>query len=66
MNKKEVKALSNEALIVAFYDVIVVGVKEANSVRGETKKTAREEDIIISEIASRFGLDKEAIVKGMV
>lgn len=63
MKLAEIKALSNEKLISQFYWCTVRGVHEANSVRGYTQKTSREESWIIDELCKRFNLDKEKIVK---
>jgi hypothetical protein len=57
MNKKEIKALDNNKLLIEFYWIAVKTTNEVNSRRGLTKKTALKEERLLEELAERFGLD---------
>lgn len=63
MKFAEIKEMTNEQLIGAFYWVAVQVTKEENSMRGLSKKTAKEETWLLNEMVKRFGLDAVALDK---
>jgi hypothetical protein len=65
MNKKEIQELSGEKLLNAFYWLAVRTTHEVNSKRGLTKQTIKEEDLILNEFASRFGLNRDFLKDGI-
>jgi hypothetical protein len=58
MKQSEVKEMNNEKLIAALYWVAVRATNEANSHRGLTKQTSKEEEWIVTEVVKRFDLDE--------
>jgi hypothetical protein len=63
LNKTEITQLNDSKLFASFHDYVVKLVKEANSVRGETKKTSKEFDLIVNECIERFNLDRETLIE---
>lgn len=65
MKQSEIKVMTNEELMAAFYWAAVRTTNEVNSRRGLTKQTAKEETWLIAEVTKRFGLDATALHNGM-
>ncbi|MGG3045795.1 hypothetical protein ABEO76_21955 [Bacillus anthracis] len=66
MKQKDIKEMSNEALIIAFSDVTVLQTKEVNFGRGYTTEQSRKElKWIVSEISKRFEMSQETILEGI-
>lgn len=66
MNKTEISLLENEELLIAFYWLAVRTTNEENSRRGVTKKTFKEEGLILEEMHKRFGIDIEKLKQGVI
>lgn len=62
MKKNDVLNLNDSELFAAYYGITVQLVKEANSMRGETKKSAQQANWIIEECIKRFGLDRDVLI----
>jgi hypothetical protein len=63
MNKKDIQTLSDVEIFSALYWIGSSITKEANSKRGVLKKTLQEEETIIEEIAKRFNVNKDELLK---
>lgn len=63
LKKKDVVEMNDTELFSAFYHNTVKLVKEANSNRGETKKSMQECDWIVEESIKRFELKREILVE---
>ena len=57
MRLKDIQALDDAGLLVAFYWIGIKTTKETNSPRGLTKRTSQEELWIIEEVEKRFNLE---------
>lgn len=66
MNKKEVQEMTDTEVFAQFYWHTIQLVKEANSVRGETRKTSKEFDRLMEECIKRFNLDVETLLNKKV
>jgi hypothetical protein len=65
LNKKEIQELSPEKLLNAFYWLAVRTTHEVNSKRGLTKQTVKDEDLILNELASKFGINRDFLKDGI-
>lgn len=65
MKKKEIEDMNQEKLLNAFYWLAVRTTHEVNSKRGLTKATIKDEDLILDELASRFGLNRDFLKDGI-
>ncbi len=65
MKLSEVKEMSNEQLIIHFHTIAVRSVHEVNSRRGLSQKTIKDEQMIVDEMAKRFGLNGEEVITGI-
>lgn len=63
MKKSEIALKTDTELFALFGHYTVQLVKEANSVRGETKKTGREYQWIVDECVKRFNLDADVLIE---
>jgi hypothetical protein len=57
MKKAEIEVFTNESLIVALLWNQIIATKQANTPRGITKQTEKEERWLLDELAERFDLD---------
>ena len=66
MTLTEIRAKSNEELMISFAWVQVRMTHEVNSKRGLTKQTAKEQAWLISEVAKRFDLNEDTLFEGVI
>lgn len=59
--EKELQDMSNGELLREFRHITIKTVHEENSVRGMTKKSAKDEKLIIQEMSNRFDFEPEEL-----
>lgn len=57
LTKKEIVAMDNEELMSALVWNVINSTKEVNARGGVTQRTLKEEEWIMAEVATRFGID---------
>lgn len=63
MKKSDILAMNDSELFCAFYGSTMTVVKEANSTRGESKKSLKEFEWVVDECVKRFNLDKDVLIE---
>jgi len=63
LTKKSVKEMDNEKLFTELCLVLIRSTKEANSSRGVTKVTLKEEELLVKECSERFNFNFDEIIK---
>lgn len=65
MKFADIKEMTNEKLLAAFYWATVRATNETNSKRGLSQKTLKEEKWITEELVKRFNLDASELDRNL-